>query len=102
MYRRRSEDEMARLQSVVSPGGELAFSLPRTWSVNWTATSFTARGTGSDPRSLSGGFVPTGQETPFHDTWLKAEEQSAREAISSRRSPTFRSSCRVRSVRFSM
>ena len=42
-FRKRSASEVARLRTVSSPGGELAFALPRSWRIRWDGTRFAAR-----------------------------------------------------------
>ncbi|MGE0556112.1 MAG: serine hydrolase domain-containing protein [Gemmatimonadales bacterium] len=58
-FRKRSAEELSRVQTVHSPGGGLAFQLPTGWSVRWTGERFVAHGPGGSGVRLEGGIATT-------------------------------------------
>ncbi|MEZ4585745.1 MAG: serine hydrolase [Gemmatimonadales bacterium] len=58
-FRKRSADELSRVQTVRAPAGGLAFQLPVGWTVSWTGERFVASGPEGSRVRLEGGITTT-------------------------------------------
>lgn len=56
-FRKRSAAELARIQEIRSPTGQLVIQLPRRWSIQWTGDAFEARDSADSTSVIQGSII---------------------------------------------